>query len=342
MTNDTPDLIDEIDPTPVPPLQEETREILYDGPSGRLDKVLSDIWPDLSRARWQSLIKDGHIKLAGQAATSPKQKVAAGVILEATIPAPIPALPQPENIPLTVLYEDSDVIVIDKPAGLVVHPAAGNPTGTLVNALLHHCQGSLSGIGGELRPGIVHRLDKDTSGVMIAAKNDHAHQQLSAQFAAHRVHRIYSALVWGKTSHPEGRIEGNIGRHPTHRQKMAVVQSGGKPAVTHYKRLQTITPKKLPIVTFISCKLETGRTHQIRVHMTNIGHPLLGDPVYTSRYYQNISLLSEVGTDFVPFKRQALHAGELGFNHPRTDTELRFDSELPNDFKNLIKFLEKS
>lgn len=336
----------------------DLRSCTYEGPPDRLDKILTHIWPDISRARWQALIKSGHVNLYDtlghpddKRPVTAKTPIKTGVQINVSIPPPEPATPQPENIPLDVLYEDDQLIVVNKPAGMVVHPAAGNPNGTLVNALLHHCRQSLSGIGGVMRPGIVHRLDKDTSGVMIAAKTDLAHQHLAQQFADHSIHRIYSAVVWGHPAPAQGRIEGNIGRHPVHRQKMAVVETGGKHAVTHYETIKIYTPTQVPKAALIRCKLETGRTHQIRVHMTKIGFPLVGDPTYSVRQYAGtvINLGQNVASDefgtFCPntatFSRQALHAGELGYIHPLTGENHLHVSKIPNDFNSLCSFLEK-
>ena len=238
-------------------------------------------------------------------------------------PEPTEPDPEPENIPLDIVYEDDDLLVISKPAGLVVHPGAGHWTGTLVNALLYHCGDSLSGINGVKRPGIVHRIDKDTSGLLVVAKNDKAHVGLAKQFEVHSIQRTYDAFVWGLT--PEsGRIEGNIGRSPSNRQKMAIVKVGGKPAVTHYERVDAYGV----LASHIKCHLETGRTHQIRVHMTSIKHPLIGDELYGS------------APKFAPdsiryFPRQALHAGLLGFIHPITQKQMLFEVPLPKDLENL-------
>ena len=266
-------------------LTDDIRYLIYRGPVRRLDKTLSEIWNDLSRVRWQALIKTGQIQVNQRVESNPSRKIVPGSSLHAFIPAPVPSKPRPEDIPLHILYEDEHLIVINKAAGMVVHPGAGNQNGTLVNALLYHCRGTLSGIGGEIRPGIVHRLDKDTSGVMVAAKTDQAHAGLSEQFAEHSLIRVYTALVWGHPVPASGRVEGNIGRHPIYRQRMAVLERGGKYAVSHYKTLKTYQPEQLPPASKIQCELETGRTHQIRVHMTNIGHPLIGDPIYTMKKY---------------------------------------------------------
>jgi 23S rRNA pseudouridine1911/1915/1917 synthase len=238
---------------------------------------------------------------------------------------------------LAIVYEDDDLIVVDKPAGMVVHPAPGNPDRTLVNALIAHCGASLSGIGGERRPGIVHRLDKDTSGLIVAAKNDLAHRALAADFAARRIERLYQAVVWGIPVPREGEIEGAIGRHPVNRKRMAVVKRGGKSALTRYRVIRALGPG----ASLVQCQLATGRTHQIRVHLAAAGYPLLGDPVYGRETAERRSRLSAAGrAALAGFHRQALHAGTLGFSHPRTGERLHFESALPADLHNLIKALE--
>ncbi len=322
-------------------LLKEQRQSIYKGTPKRLDKVLTEIWPDISRANWQSLVKAGNISISGEVILSNNTQIKPGSEISATIPAPTPALPQPENIPLDILYEDAHLIVFNKPAGISVHPATGCYTGTIVNALLYHCQSDLSGIGGVIRPGIVHRLDKETSGVMVAAKNDHAHHHLSQQFANREIHRLYTALVWGHLQPPSGRIEGNIGRHPVNRKKMAIVASSGKYAATSYCTLKTYTPASLPKVSMIQCKLETGRTHQIRVHLTSIGHPLVGDPVYTQKSYKSIKIFLDETPNPAPFSRQALHASELQFTHPVTQKLNMYKSEFPLDINSLVTLLEK-
>ncbi len=294
----------------------------------RLDKALADA-TDLSRARVQALIAQGQITLDGQVARSASTKVAAGSIFEIDVPAASEAEAQPQDIPLNVAFEDAHLIVVNKPAGMVVHPAAGNPNGTLVNALLHHCDGSLSGIGGVARPGIVHRIDKDTSGLLVVAKSDAAHEELAEQFAAHSVHRRYIAICGGVPREKAGTIEGRIGRSDANRKKMAVLDkksSRGKYAVTHYKVLGSYESSAV-----IECRLETGRTHQVRVHCASIGHPLLGDQLYGKTPKTLKSLLSEQN-----FARQALHAAELGFLHPITGEKVRFSADLPADMQELI------
>ncbi len=290
----------------------------------RLDKFLAESFPQYSRNQFIRLIEEGAVQIEGQYGNlSPDDKVMAGATYTIIPPEPVEADPEPENIPLDIVYEDKDLLVVNKPAGLVVHPGAGNWTGTLVNALLYHCGDSLSGINGVRRPGIVHRIDKDTSGLLVVAKNDQAHVGLAKQFEVHSIGRIYDAFVWGLT--PEsGRIEGNIGRSSTNRQKMALVKIGGKPAVTHFERVDAygIT------ASHIKCHLETGRTHQIRVHMTSIKHPLIGDDLYGSAP-------KGAPEDIRSFSRQALHAGVLEFIHPIKNKRLSFEANLPSDLIDL-------
>jgi 23S rRNA pseudouridine1911/1915/1917 synthase len=286
----------------------------------RLDRVLAAAWPDLSRSRLKQLIESGRVTAGLRAIDDAAAKVKAGTELVLLIPPAIPAVPEGQAIPLDVVYEDAHLIVIDKAAGLVVHPAAGNRDGTLVNALIAHCGESLRGIGGELRPGIVHRIDKDTTGLMVAAKTEKAHTSLGKQFAAHAIERVYKALVWGVPKTMSGTIEGAIGRSPLNRQKMAVLRIGGKPARTHYKVIEAFGST----AALVECRLETGRTHQVRVHLAHIGHPLIGDPVYgRPRSVPGLALA---------LARQALHAAVLGFQHPATHKTMRFESAPPADF----------
>ncbi len=305
----------------------------------RIDKLLTEETDDLSRARIQGLMEEGHVfadVLGGATVVDGSKKARVGDVFVICVPPVAPAEPVPQDIPLDVVYEDDDVIVIDKPPGLVVHPAAGNADGTLVNALLHHCKGSLSGIGGVARPGIVHRLDKGTGGLMVAAKNDAAHVGLSQQFADHALDRAYYALVWGVPKPLEGEIEGNIGRSPQNRKKMAVVKRGGKYALTRYKVIKAFGT----VASLIECRLATGRTHQIRVHMTSIGHPLLGDPVYGGGGKSRRAQLNDEAKALVDsLDHQALYAFELGFIHPIKQTQLVNKSKLPKYINDLCRCL---
>ncbi len=303
----------------------------------RLDKALSDIFPTLSRARIQALLAEGVVTRDGQPVSTASAKALPGLYAVA-LPAVVSAIPQPENIPLTVLFEDAHLIVVDKPAGMAVHPAPGSETGTLVNALLHRCATSLSGIGGVARPGIVHRLDKHTSGVMVAAKSDAAHAGLSALFAAHDIERTYIALVRGAPQPEKGRIVSNLGRSTGDRKKMAVLRTGGREAITDYVVEQVFgavvrkgsRPAAPPMAARVACTLHTGRTHQIRVHMASKGAPLLGDPVYGTGSPANPvrAAIAEAG-----LTRQALHAAILGFAHPVTGEALRFETRPPEDMR---------
>lgn len=296
--------------------------------AGRLDKALTEA-SGLSRERIKALMAEGAITVGKTVATNPSAKMQAGAHFVITLPPPQPLAAEPQDIPLTVVYEDADLIVVDKPAGMVVHPAAGNPDGTLVNALLHHCTGQLSGIGGVARPGIVHRIDKDTSGLLVVAKSDKAHEGLAAQFADHSIERRYLAVCGGHPSPAEGTINARLGRSDSDRKKMAVLPDGtsrGKHAVTHYRTLQ-----RLDGCALLECRLETGRTHQVRVHCASIGHPLVGDPVYGRTPKSLRPLLQQLG-----FARQALHAASLGFHHPVTGEWHQFSSPLPADMAELI------
>ncbi|MEM6476233.1 MAG: RluA family pseudouridine synthase [Pseudomonadota bacterium] len=299
----------------------------------RLDKALAEA-TDLSRARIQALIADGRVAINGTTATSPSAKIAAETPFTIAIPPAVEAEAQPQDIALDIAFEDEHLIVINKPAGMVVHPAAGNPDGTLVNALLHHCRGGLSGIGGVARPGIVHRIDKDTSGLLVAAKTDAAHEGLAAQFAEHSVHRRYLAVCGGHPSPSQGTIDARLGRSDANRKKMAVLEknsSRGKHAITHYTLMDRLAHSAL-----IECRLETGRTHQVRVHCASIGHSLLGDPLYGSAPKPLKPVLKSLG-----FARQALHAAELGFNHPVTRKTVHFEARLPDDMRELIDELTR-
>lgn len=292
----------------------------------RLDKALADA-SGLSRERVKALLGEGRISLAGKVAAQASFKPAAGTPFAISVPAAIPAEAHAQDIALTIAYEDEHLIVVDKPAGLVVHPAAGNLDSTLVNALLHHCRGQLSGIGGVARPGIVHRIDKDTSGLLVVAKTDAAHEGLAAQFADHSIERAYLAIVAGLPTPTSGTVRGAIARSSHDRKKMALAEDGrGKHAVTHYKLLE-----RLDSAALVECRLETGRTHQVRVHMSSIGHPLLGDPVYGRTPSRLRPLLNQLH-----FHRQALHAAVLGFIHPVTGAAIRLESTLPADMAELL------
>ncbi len=293
------------------------------------------------------MIKSGDVTAGGRKIVEPKYRVNEGEVLTLSLPEPEDPEPQGEDIPLTIVYEDEHLIVIDKPAGLVVHPGPGNWTGTLVNALIHHCGDSLSGVGGVKRPGIVHRIDKDTSGLLVVAKTDQAHQGLSAQFADHGktgpLERAYSALVWGAPSSLKGTVDANLARSQANRQKIAVVKTSGRHAITHWQVKERFGPEGEPAVaSLIECRLETGRTHQIRVHMAHIGHPLIGDDDYGAGFKTKVNRLPEPLKSAVGgFSRQALHAGLLAFAHPVTGETMRFESRYPADFNELLSALQK-
>ncbi len=308
----------------------------------RLDKVMAESLPDISRSRLKALIKEGSVKLQeGKITTNPAGKVKADEIYVIEMPEPDDAEPLAEDIPLKVIFEDEHLIIVDKPVGMVVHPAPGSQTGTLVNALLHHCKGSLSGIGGVRRPGIVHRIDKDTSGLIVMAKHDKAHNGLSEQFADHSIKRLYTAICRGEPEDSAGRITGNLNRSSSDRLKMAVVDSGGKWAATNYRAVKYLQSGSKTIATQLECKLETGRTHQIRVHMAHIGHPLVGDQIYGNANTIP-SMAAKIIKDSVSsFKRQALHARLLGFIHPITGEALTFESDPPHDMQYLLKIFDK-
>jgi len=312
----------------------------------RLDRWLAAAMPPAdgampSRSRLKALILDGHVRLGGGTITDPSRKIKPGEAYAVAPPDAVAADPAAQDIPLRVVFEDAHLIVVDKPAGLVVHPAPGSPDRTLVNALLHHCGDSLSGIGGVKRPGIVHRIDKDTSGLVVAAKTDAAHHGLAALFARHDIDRSYLALVWGHPSPARGRIEGAIGRDPHDRKRMAVVGRNGKPAVTHYVTEKLVFDDKgQPVCALLRCDLETGRTHQIRVHLTSRGHALVGDPLYgRNRVRRRLTLDAAKTAALAGFPRQALHAATLGFRHPVTGDELQFESPLPPDMAALLTVL---
>jgi len=296
----------------------------------RLDRALADAVPTLSRERLKALIRSGAVEAKGAAVRDPALKVKGDEALRVAVPEPKPAHNEAQDIPLTILFEDDHLLVVDKPAGLVVHPAAGNLDGTLVNALLHHCAGRLSGIGGVARPGIVHRIDKDTSGLLVVAKTDVAHEGLAKQFAAHSIDRRYLAIVSGLPKTAGGAIDAPLARSATNRKKIAIVEGNrGKRAVTHWKRLELLKDAAL-----VECRLETGRTHQVRVHMASIGHALLGDPVYGRAGKTHGKVLKEL-----MFHRQALHAAELGFTHPVTKNRRSFSSPMPPDMQELKRAL---
>ena len=296
----------------------------------RLDRALAAQVPTLSRERLKVLTKAGALTRDAAAVRDPAIKVKGDERFSLAIPDPAPAHNEAQEIPLAILFEDEHLLVVDKPAGLVVHPAAGNRDGTMVNALLHHCGGSLSGIGGVARPGIVHRIDKDTSGLLVVAKHDRAHEGLAKQFADHSIDRRYLAIVSDVPRQAEGEVDARLARSAQNRKKIAIVGEGkGKRAVTHWKRLAILKDAAL-----VECRLETGRTHQVRVHMASIGHPLVGDPVYGRTRKAHRELLKSLG-----FHRQALHAAHLGFVHPITKGRLSFDSDLPSDMQELFSAL---
>lgn len=298
-------------------------------PPGRLDRALAEMAIDLSRERVKALIAEGRLTIGGKPTSDGSSRKYEGLAFALDVPPPVTVDTRPENIPLSIAFEDEHLIVIDKPAGLVVHPAPGHPDGTLVNALLHHCAGSLSGISGERRPGIVHRIDKDTSGLIVAAKSDLAHRGLAALFKAHDIDRHYLAIVDGVPMPLSGKVDAPVGRATSDRKKMAVVASGkGKHAITHYATRQALKAAAL-----VDCTLETGRTHQVRVHMAHIGHPLIGDPLYGRRPKKNSA------PERKAFSRQALHAAVLGFTHPMTAQKLRFESPIPDDMQELLRAL---
>ncbi|WP_316183599.1 RluA family pseudouridine synthase [Bradyrhizobium sp. SZCCHNRI1009] len=312
--------------------------------SPRLDRVLAARLPELSRSRLKALILAGQVSLRAEAVRDPAYHVTAGDTITIDVPEAVAAEPAAEAIPLKIIYEDDDIVVIDKPAGLVVHPAAGHETGTLVNALIAHCGASLSGIGGVRRPGIVHRLDKDTTGLMVVAKNDHAHASLSAQFADHgrtgAMERGYLAFAWGVPHRPHGTINAAIDRHPHARDKMAV-RAKGREAITHYEVQESFTGRDgKPVASLIACHLETGRTHQIRVHLAHLGHPLMGDSVYGPHFKTKANQLAPGAREALEaLGRQALHAYLLVIEHPRTGEIMRWESELPEDLSLLGRAL---
>ncbi len=324
------------------PLQQFDFVVAPEQAGQRLDKFLAAQAPELSRTRIQSLVSEGQVSLNGAVWGSASHKLKADDHITINVPEARDDTPVAEDIPLDIVYEDDALIVINKPVGLVVHAGAGHADGTLVNALLHHCGDTLSGIGGVKRPGIVHRLDKDTSGLMLVAKTDKAHKKLSAQLSDRTLHRRYKALVWGAPVPRKGLVDAPIGRHPSNRQKMGVVHRNGREARTQYLLAEEYGP-----VSMVECTLETGRTHQVRVHMAHAGHPLLGDPLYGLARNGQVSRLKKGGLpeELIPqvldFPRQALHAAEIAFIHPLTDEEMWFESDLPEDMQALISIINQ-
>jgi 23S rRNA pseudouridine1911/1915/1917 synthase len=323
-------------------LSNQRLEVIVEGSEGspRLDRVLAARLGELSRSRLKALILDGQVTVKGAPIRDPAYHVGKGDTITIDVPEPVAAEPQPEDIALDIVYEDDDLIVINKPSGLVVHPAAGHETGTLVNALIAHCGASLSGIGGVRRPGIVHRLDKDTSGLLVVAKNDAAHASLSAQFADHgktgEMRRGYLAFVWGVPHRARGTVDAPIDRHPHAREKMAV-REGGRHAVTHWEIVESFNGADgKSVASLLSCELETGRTHQIRVHLSHIGHPLMGDRVYGPHFKTKAAHLGPKSQAAVAaLGRQALHAYLLALEHPKTGAILEWSSDLPEDLERL-------
>lgn len=310
----------------------------------RLDRVLAAMLPDFSRSRLKAIINEGAVVIAGKVVTTPSTKLGVDTAIEIIIPDLTEADPEPEDIPLEIIYEDDDLLVINKEANMVVHPAVGNLTGTLVNALLFHCGDTLSGIGGVKRPGIVHRLDKETSGLIVVAKNDKAHQGLSDQLKDRTLHRIYKAFIWRSPTLIKGSIDEPIGRHVTNRLKMAIMKSSGREAKTHY----FVTEKYGEAASMAECKLESGRTHQIRVHMQHIKNPIIGDPLYGLVEQEGRAILEREGYSeenigqILQFPRQALHAHKIGFIHPLKGEEMMFEAEMPGDMQNLENLLKSA
>ena len=325
----------------------QQRELVLGSPMSpeRLDRVLATAWNDLSRSRLQALIRAGHVAVDGATARDPSLKPPAGARITLEEPEPAAPTPAAESIPLSIAYEDEEVVVLDKPAGLVVHPAAGHESGTLVNALIAHCGDSLSGIGGVKRPGIVHRLDKDTSGLLVVAKTDRAHKSLAEQFADHGrsgpLERAYLAFVWGVPEPRRGMIDAALARSSTNRERIAVVsEEQGRHAITRYAVEATFPHGAEPAASLVRCMLETGRTHQIRVHMAHIRHALIGDPLYGAGFRTKVSRLPEGAREIVALlQRQALHATLLQFSHPATGRIMRFESPLPRDLESLREAL---
>lgn len=327
----------------------ETVTVAEEDAGGRIDRVLAARIPSLSRSRLKALILGGQVTTAHVTILDPASPVKAGDVISVNLPPPEDPVPQGENIPLAIVYEDDDLIVLDKPRGLVVHPSAGHATGTLVNALIAHCGDSLSGIGGVKRPGIVHRLDKDTTGLLVVAKNDKAHKALSKQFAdklESGLQRGYLAVVWGAPDRPKGTIDAPLDRSPINREKQAV-REGGRDAITHWEMRERYVSKEgkdagKPVASLLACMLETGRTHQIRVHLAHIGHPIMGDETYATGFKTKAGRLGQDARDALEaLGRQALHAAVLGFTHPVTGETLRFEAPLPPDLARLVAALRK-
>ena len=308
----------------------------------RIDKFLQTQIKKLSRTRIQNLIRDGKIKLNNTLVYNAAKKIKENDQIEVIFPPPKETHIKPNNIPLEVLYEDEDVIIINKAPGVVIHPGAGNYENTIVNGLLFKYKNNLSSIGGKLRPGIVHRIDKDTSGVIVVAKNDMSHTNLSKQFSNHTVKRIYEVLVWGSLKPQNGKIIGKIARSEKNRQLMTVKRDKGKSAITNYKTIKIFQNSDLPKISLLECKLETGRTHQIRVHMSFKGNPVLGDKSYGKNKKKFKSINKDFEINLNNFNRQALHAKLLGFVHPKTGKEINFEAERPVDFNNMVKSLVKA
>jgi 23S rRNA pseudouridine1911/1915/1917 synthase len=304
-------------------MRKESFEIQLEQEGERLDKFLHEIYPDFSRSFFQRLIKSGQV-LVNDKALKASYAVRPDDLVSIEIPDAVPTTIEPEDIPLDILYEDDDVLVVNKPKGMVVHPSAGHLSGTLVNAILFHCKDSLSGINGEIRPGIVHRIDMDTTGSLIVCKNDESHVNIAEQIRKHTANRIYVGIVCGNLKEDEGTIEGAIGRHPTQRKKMSINEKNGKPAITHYQVIE-----RFGNYTYVRFKLETGRTHQIRVHMASIGHPLLGDVLYSGS-----------NSKFKNLQGQTLHAQTIGFVHPRSGEYMEFSAPLPEYFEKILRILK--
>ena len=317
------------------------KEVTSDFDGSRLDKFLQYQIKEISRTKLQDLIREGYIKKNKVVINESSKKINLGDLIEVKIPVPKETNIKPNKIPLEILYEDNDIILINKSPGVVVHPGAGNYENTLVNGLLFYCKNNLSNVGGKLRPGIVHRIDKDTSGVIVIAKNDFSHANLAKQFSDHSIKRTYEALVWGSLRPSKGRVNANIGRSIKNRQLMSVRKDKGKVAITNYKTLKIFANINLPKISLIECELETGRTHQIRVHMNFKGNPIVGDRSYgkSQKKFKKIDIIVE--SKINNFKRQALHAKSLGFIHPKTGKVLFFKAPKPKDFDDLVKTLTK-